>query len=210
MNLMEYSNTGAAASAALEHLSEETIDLHACGRLYGEALDTAEDHLLICAHCRARQHEADVFFKTLMESPVARQERSEVEAKIAARARRISAGWWLVPVLAMLVVYLGWPLADRGRPAEVTLLAMRGAGGSLTAPANRPLVLRLDLTGLAAQGKLRAEIVDEAGRLQQKLAVDNIGGQLVGRANAAPAGLYWVRLYDGDRFVREYKLERQR
>lgn len=206
---MEYSNTGTAMSAMLEHLSEETMDLHACGRLHGDALDAAEDHLLICAQCRARQHEADVFFKTLMESPVAQQAKGEIERKIAARARRMSAGWWLVPVFAMFVAYLGWPSADRGPAAEVTLLAMRGTGDSLTAPANRPLVLKLDLTGIAADGALRAEIVNEAGRLQQKLTVERSGGGLVAHADAAPAGVYWVRLYDGLRLVREYALERK-
>ena len=206
---MNYSNTGSGVTLAiLEHLSEETIDLHACGRLSGEALDSADDHLLICEPCRQRQAEADAFFRTLMASPVARQVRSDVEKKIAARARRFSAGWWLVPAFAMLgfVVFQNQPGSAPTPPVEVTLLALRSGPGTLTAPAGRPLRLRLDLTGLSAETGLRAEVVTITG---QRLFMGDArldGGHAVIAAPALGQGVHWVRLYRGGTLLREYTL----
>ncbi len=206
---MNYSSSGTGAvMPALQHLSEETIDLYACHRLSDEALNIAEQHLLICEHCQRRQQEADDFNRLLKAAPVAAQQaRSDLEKKIAARARRLGAGWWLVPAFAMLgfVIYQSRPLEQP--PAELTLLAMRGESPSASnAPAGRTLLLRLDLTGLEAAAPLRVELADANGQTQASADARLEGGQAVVRLPGVAAGSHWVRLFRGQTLVREYAL----
>lgn len=206
---MKYSNVQAGAmTPALAHLSEETMDLYACGRLSGGALDLAEEHLLICDACRERQQEADTFYRTLKKSPSFQQSRPGTEPRWYRSWSRIPLGWWWAPALAALALVLAvsLPRGANPEPVELQLRAQRGGSGEAAGTAGRPLILRLDLSGVEARGELRAEMVNEDGSLREGMAVKRENGLAVARAGAAPPGVYWIRLYTGNQLLREYAL----
>jgi hypothetical protein len=98
--------------------------------------------------------------------------------KVAARARpwperAAKPRWWsfprLIPAFAALaflaIAAVTFPFVHHGvaAPFAVNLRTMRGPATQATAPSRRPLVLELDLTGLAASPSYRIEVVDQSG-----------------------------------------------
>jgi anti-sigma factor RsiW len=188
------------------HMDEEDLERYSSGT--GSETDVAlyEEHLLTCERCRSKVREADEY-RSAMRFAIRRMQREE-------RTARQEAGWRMpagfpvyaaVACLALLMVF-----AVRSRAPQpgfaVTLSAMRGDGGTVSAPANRSLVLHPDLTGIAPQGSYRLELVGRNGdRLWQGSFTPSPQGVRIPKQ--AP-GLYFVDVYvPQGTLVREYGLE---
>jgi hypothetical protein len=127
-----------------------------------ESAECVERHLLICEICRQRLIEAEAYM-TAMNGAAQGLQHQERGAK----------GWrWsfprLVPAFAALafvaIAAITFPLVRRGvvAPFAVNLQTMRGPNQA-AAPSRRPLLLTLDLTGLAASPSYRIQMVDHSG-----------------------------------------------
>ena len=74
-------------------------------------------------------------------------------------------------------------------------------------PANRPLNLVIDRTDLPSSLSYRLEIVSSSGRPIWS-GIARVADEAISAEAAArfESGVYWVRLYSGDRLLREFRL----
>jgi len=63
-------------------------------------------------------------------------------------------------------------------------------------PQETPLVLHIDLAGVAAHDSYRIEVVDALGTLEAAFTTTPASGRLeVSAKRGLPAGRHWIRLY---------------
>ena len=181
------------------HLNEEDIEKYSLGELPGEQSAQFEEHLLICGGCRDRVEESDPF--VLAFQAAGREIRSE-----GPKIQRISVSsrWMALLAAAALIAAMAIFGITRGsRPGEfaVSLVAMRGPEQVATAPANTPLVLHADLTGLAQAPSYRVEVVDATGNAVWSGSLPDA------KLPARRPGVYFVRVFTpSHQLLREYGL----
>jgi hypothetical protein len=201
------------------HPSEEVLEEYSFGRIPEPALAALEEHLLICPVCQSQLLAVDDY-KALMKSGIVRFERVR-EASVAHSPRfwfpRLPGGINVFLAAAVLLVVsttvIAWRMyltaAAVSPAATVRLIALRGdeADASASAPANRPLNLVIDRTDLPSSLSYRLEIVSSSGR-QIWSGIARVADEAISAEAAArfESGVYWVRLYSGDRLLREFRL----
>jgi hypothetical protein len=171
-----------------------------------------EEHLLVCSACRERLRQADLCVNAFRGAAADVRRESERKGWFSTMFGGGRLVWAVVSVslaAVLLLVGLEWQARQRNGalPAELALVAMRGAGDHVAAaPAGRPLQLTLDLTGLPPQAAYRVEVVDQRG---QRLLETGVPGSapLVATVPALKPGDYLVRLYSPAQvLLREYSL----
>jgi hypothetical protein len=204
------------------HASEDRLEEYCLGRVPDEELEEIEEHLLVCPACQERLRVTDRYIRTM---------RAAIASLAAAPAP--SERWWeawfgflLKPLpvaalagLAALVLVWGVipSLRDtrQAAPVAVTLEAMRGGGETLhmRAPEKTPLILTLDLTGVAPLASYQVRLVDAGGsKVFETEARPEANHMTVHAPARLSRGTYWVRLYDradGNTPLREYGLKLQ-
>lgn len=191
----------------LPHLTEETAEQYAMGRLSEPEIEAVEEHLFVCAECQDLVTEAEDF------SRVARIATQELlnEPKQAP----VREAWWsrlftptpLFAAVACAALAFFVIVPRSTQTAVVDLQAMRGPETAAPAPSNADLTLRLSLRGLDVIEPLRVEVADASGNIAMKVdAVATSGELAVAKVEKLPTGVYWVRLYSGDEILREYGL----
>ncbi len=187
------------------HMDGEELEQYSVGTSSPEQTAALEEHLLTCEECRNQLQSTDEYVLAIRAA--AGHERR------AARSRRREWRFptWF-PALAavacglLLLVALRLWLAPSQPAARVDLVAMRGAGTTGTAPADRPLLLYPDLTRLAASPSYQIQVVDQNGRELRRSPMEAERGSV--RFRGLSAGTYFVRVYlPGGELLREYGLE---
>ncbi len=180
------------------HMDGDEIERYSFGDLPEDLSAKFEEHLLICETCRNRVTASDEMARSMQSAAqeIRRQESLDQESVWGSR--------W-VALLAAAALFLAFGLygfiRSSARPeVAVSLNAMRGSEPMTQAPARTPLVLNLDLTGLPASASYRLEVVDAAGNIVWRGALQ--GAKLPPRT----AGVYFVRIYTGSELLREYGL----
>lgn len=195
-----------------DHVPEEELEQYCLGSLVETRCARLEEHLLLCETCRDRLTETENYIAAMRQAgrQSGKQHAEQSAAGIVAgRARR---EWWpghLVPafvITALLVVCAAvWSGRHPGIPAPlpfaVELTAVRGSAPA-QAPAGRPLLLELDLTGLSDVQPLTGQVVDGWGGRRAEFPV---AAQV--RLKALPPGGYFVRIHKtSGELLREYAL----
>lgn len=189
------------------HVQEEELERYSLGDSAGAECAWVEEHLLVCAACRQRLEDHDIYVSSMGAAAAEwRASRPAVE-----RQRR----WFfprLVPVMAALIcvvvaaaVWLGRSGFQGASPAfAVALDTTRGMPLGAHAPAGRPLDLKPDFTGLAAFPHYDLRVVDRTGgQVARRETTPGADGRIPG----LPAGSYFVRIYSpGGELLREYTL----
>ncbi|HEY9142247.1 MAG TPA: hypothetical protein VIN93_15215 [Bryobacteraceae bacterium] len=165
----------------------------------------------MCETCRDRLTETENFIAAMRQA--SRQWSKEhaeerTTGVFAGRTWRQSWPGQLAPLLiaALLVVCAAVWFGRRSSvpvplPFAVELTAVRGAAPG-PAPAGRPLLLELDLTGLSEGRPFAGEVVDASGA---RVAQFPVGAPA--RVAALPPGGYFVRIYKSSgELLREYAL----
>jgi hypothetical protein len=204
------------------HFDEDILESYAMGHLSETKACGLEEHLLICHSCQNRLERTDDFIRSFrLAATVKRPSTPGRQEAVSGGGGWFSWfwGWRPLPVGAVMVMaalavamlaprQTGW----QGE-STIALTAMRGSAGIALAPAGRRLRLDLDTTALPG-ASYRVELADARGRTiwQSTVSKSPEDGRIqasVGRA--APAGLYWVRLYDPmtGQLAREYGLRAQ-
>lgn len=182
------------------HPRAEDIEKYSLGELPDESMDSFEEHLLLCASCRDQVQEHDEFVRSMQLA--GNQIRSSATA---GQPEGWARHWGLVLAAASLIataVIFAWMRGSARTEFAVNLSAMRGISAAATAPANTPLALHPDLTGLPAAASYRMEVVDASGRAVWR---GSSGG---GTLPARRTGMYFVRIYSPrSELLREYGLE---
>jgi len=194
-----------------DHVPEEELEQYCLGGLNEAKSSCLEEHLLLCEACRVRLTEAEEFVAAIREAGgrVCAQEGKESAASMAAGRAAGGAPWMrqVAPVvLAGVLAVSGvvWYSHRSGVPAPspvaIELTAVRGAAPG-QAPAGRPLLLKLDLTGLNDGQPFAGEVVDAAGKRVAQFPLN------APRLKALTAGSYFVRIYTSSgNLLREYSL----
>ncbi len=200
-----------------EHLRDEDFERYSMGDLRPDESERWEDHLLVCGACRARVEESDFYVAAMRKA--ATRLRTEARPSEQRSAWEAARQWWTAlpawaPVAAGLAVLaLSALLFFSGRPRPVTLAtytvhltAMRGSDIGNAAPANAPLILEPDLTGIPAAPIYALEVVDSGGKQMAHASLSPTGGSVP--IPPLAAGLYFVRVSSEDKkLYREYGLE---
>jgi hypothetical protein len=190
------------------HATDEVLELYSMGRLAEPDLGRFEEHLLVCGACQDRLAQEDDIRQGIRDGAAVLQ-----EPRTAVFRRLPRLAWISIIAAGCMIVFagIGWEsLGRRAAPASVILLqATRGAERtSLAAPAGKPLVVVLDLTGLPQSPQYKLEIVNAAGRpvFQSSNAPQNDKLQAA-VARGLAAGVYFVRVYTpAQELLREFAL----
>jgi hypothetical protein len=201
------------------HPTEDLLEEYSFGRIPEPALAALEEHLLICPVCQSQLLAIDEY-KALMKSGIVQFER-KCKASFAHSPRfwfpRLPGGINVFLAAALLLVVsttvIAWRVYLTAPPvspaATVKLIALRGdeADGSASAPAHRPLNLVIDRTDLPSSLSYRLEIVGSSGRKIWS-GIARVADEAISARAAArfEPGVYWVRLYSGNRLLREFRL----
>jgi len=189
------------------HLDDIQIESYSMGTVPAEAVDSIDEHLLICEYCRDRVARSDEYVRSMQTA--------------AARIRDREKGWsgWIprlpIPLLGVLtagvviaaVVGARWLNRLPVATAAISLTATRGSELSPTAPSQRLLQLSLDTAGVSAGPSFVVEVVDSVGKRIWQGDVHVDGATVAATVPPLSPGLYFVRLYSpAQNLLREYGL----
>jgi hypothetical protein len=198
------------------HPAEDLLEEYSFGRIREPALTPLEEHLLICAQCQTQLLAIDEY-RALMKSGITAFERKRQSAFVPSPHYlfpKIFANVLVAAAVFLMVAgVIGWrvyrPSTEVSEATIVRLIALRGGGGdgSAHARAGRRLNLVIDRLNLPSTLSYRLEIVNSSGR-QVWSGITRVAGQDISANVDANfrSGVYWVRLYSGERELREFGL----
>jgi hypothetical protein len=181
------------------------LERYCLGLVPAAELEAIESHLLVCAACQDRLRETEAYVRIMQQATaqaaadqLARQGRWRAIAEWFFRSTPATA---IAAAVALALVW-GFAPAFRSSPAmspvAVALDLTRGDENPLAhAPARRPLLLTLGLTGVAVLDSYHVRIVDARGAavLDAAAKPDHERLSVAASVRLAP-GTYWVRLYN--------------
>jgi hypothetical protein len=195
------------AQYLIRHVEEEMLERYCMHRTGEEEAAQIEEHLLVCDRCRQRVDETGTFVRAMKTG--AGQSR-DLPASAGGRWR----SWFAVPprvawafagtgaVVAGLFLMRVVPGRDSGAVAAVVLQSTRGESTPGQVPANRPMRLQPDLSGLPPFDTYVLQMVNASGATIWEGNFHPGAGALVA---GQKAGSYFVRLYSPSRqLLREY------
>jgi hypothetical protein len=193
------------------HVQAEELELFCLGGLSEVRFAHVEEHLFLCEICRDRLTETENYVAGMREASrqwTAEHAQNPAPAVVPIRHWRESWPGRLAPLSIAALLLIGallWFGRHAGAPAPlpfaVALTAVRGAAPE-AAPAGRPLLLELDLTGLGDGQPFAGEVVDAAGSRVARFTVATPT-----RVAALAPGAYFVRIYKtSGELLREYAL----
>lgn len=187
------------------HASEDALERYCLGLVPAAELETLESHLLACTACQDRLREAEAYVRTVQQAAaqaaadqLVRRSRWGMTAKGLFRAIPMAA------IAGAAALVLIWNFAPSFRPAPappplaVSLDLTRGdEDPRANAPAGRPLLLALDVTGLAPLDSYHVRVVDARGAaMVDAVAKPDHGRLTVATPIRLARGTYWVRVYN--------------
>ena len=182
------------------HPSDDDLELYSLGQLDEQRTAPLEEHLLVCEACQARVGEFDEYVHAMRAAlREAESEQQVPRTSLLARLLAIPKPVWAGAMAAVLALVFLVPWQPRGgEPFGVELQALRGAArAGAVAPAERPLALIVDLTGLELGREYRLEVVDSAGDGVWRGTVRPTEDKTpVALGRGLGRGQYWVRIYD--------------
>lgn len=188
------------------HPEPETLERYALGQLPESEAASVEEHFLVCGLCRNRLEQIEAFVAAaraaLADAKHGRTAGAPGKAPIALWS--LSGGVAMAAGLALVLIGIvaPWRSSMSGGPAQsVALLAMRGMGDARVSPGQ--LELKVDTTQLPEAGQYRLELVNSTGK--QVWVSSRLPKSPEIRAAVPPIGRghYWVRIYGGDKLIRE-------
>ncbi len=181
------------------HASEESLERYSMGTLGQAETATLEEHLLVCSQCQDRLTETDAFIRATRQAARKLQSRrSPARGKYLPRALLPKPIWAAVAAFSLVFAAAGvWTLRRQHQapPVAVALETFRGGLPGAQAPAGRPLLLRVDLTGLPESAAYDLEVVNAQGRSLRRVAIRRTAAPAQAEVAGLERGQYWVRLH---------------
>lgn len=196
------------------HPLEGVLEQYAMGRLNGPAVESLEEHILVCESCQDRLDFTETYIRG-MKSAMESAERKTAESRWRSRF----GDWFAMPpvwagvgaaaaILAIAGIFGSQYFARSGAPVALALTANRGETASV--PAKGPLDLTLDARDLPSGPNNRVQIVNANGLAmwETQAAVIQGGSVQVRVDKRLERGQYFVRLFAaGPSTPREYALQ---
>ena len=193
------------------HLEDGEIENYCMGAVSEEDSARYDEHLLICESCRNRVTASDEYVSAMQGAALQsrrQSRRAEIRRTFFPRLIPIFSAAALLGLIALAAVR-PW-VRSAGPAVAINLEATRGAGIEARAPAERELLLNLQLAGLPTQSSYRVEAVDRLGKVVWQGVVASQDAKAVASVPRKPAGTYFVRVYGASgELLREYGLELQ-
>jgi len=190
------------------HLGADDLESYSMSALPDELAERVERHLLICETCRQRLIEAEEYTAAMKGAARGLLQPARAAKRWRWSFPRLMPAFAALAFLAIAAVTV--PLVHRGvvAPFAVNLQTMRGPANQATAPSRRPLILTLDLTGLATSPSYRIEMVDHSGNPVWQGEFKSLGGAGSIAIPPQKRGLYFVRVaLPSGETLREYGLQ---
>jgi hypothetical protein len=192
------------------HPSEDQWEEYALGRVRGLALDSLDDHLLLCDQCQDKLAQLDAFINGLK----LQQGHSVWRPKLTPEAGRSwSRPAWLfrsaaiagVAAAGIAALLLARNIAPAA-PQKLVLESYRGSPDATPqARPGAPLDLSADLTDLPPGADPYIEVAAADGKIVKSKTLSPNGRAVIPKG--LPEGVYWIRLYAPEtRLVREFGL----
>jgi hypothetical protein len=179
------------------HPSEETIERYVRGKLSNDELDSFEEHLLACVACQSCAEALDIFVRTIREA-AHELEHQPPPRRDWLRSMPISSPRvaWTVAFIAAAALVIFIPSRNPGLQ-DISLAVTRGAESAVHGKAKVPIMLQLDLTGLAfLSDQYVVEVVDSSGNPVGTYKAPASGDKLTVKIpERLSAGQYWIRLH---------------
>jgi hypothetical protein len=197
-----------------EHPDDDIWEEYAFGRLGYQQEAAAEEHLLVCEHCRSKLADADQWVRG-MRLAAARgnppeRTRRVLEPSRIRTAKFASAGSIALACVAGLL-WIGPLRSVPGvGPVTVPLRSLRaGSEAAMNhAPEKHPLDLWISLGDVPSSPQYRLEVATFRGKaVWSGVAVKKDGALSAHVAKSLGAGIYWVRLYGSSELLAEYGLK---
>jgi hypothetical protein len=191
---------------ANRHVEEEELELYSTSTMNEAQSAAVEEHLLVCANCRARLDEMDSFVRGVRAAGKKIRGTSGLRERVRAHPRVMlaCAAGVAFTVGPLLVNRISVSPAETA-PRPVTLEATRGAKGTAEAPAGASLMLEPDLSGLPVLDRYSLEMVDATGAAVWQGEMAAKSPRVI--AAGQKGGLYFVRIFSPSRqLLREYGL----
>jgi hypothetical protein len=188
------------------HADEEELERYSLGDSAEEECAWLEEHLLVCADCRQRLEDQDIYASSMARAAAEwRADHPPVEPRRWFFPRMVPATAAVICLATAGGLWLVRSSFRRTPPAfAVTLNATRGMAMGAYAPARRSLDLKPDFTGLAAFPHYDLRVVDRlGGQVARVEATPGAASRIAG----LPPGAYFVRIYSpAGELLREYAL----
>jgi len=205
-----------------QHPEEDALELYSMGKLSDPGLSALEEHLLACPECQQRLGEMDSYVRAMRDAAAKLREESAAEQAESFRGllavlhglrpAAVALGVGVV-LLGLFWLVASWrPVGSEQTPVAISLQAIRGGepAAGARAPADRPLLLEIDLTGLPSQQEYALEVAGSTGEPLWQAVVRSASGRIrVRPSRTFRPGAYWVRLFsDGGKtdLLREFSL----
>jgi hypothetical protein len=195
------------AQSSTAHLSEEQLEKYLLQQVSEPAAAAVEEHLLVCEHCQTQLEELESFTKTFRAvAPVLAREDAQTEPSglIAWLRQQLrnpfpALAFGAAAALVFFMAPMAWQSGSVSGPAVTIELQAVRAATVPQAPEGRPLIFRIDLSGLSPAATYRAELAKDDGETVLTRAVNPTAAVApVEVAEGLPAGRYWLRLYGPD------------
>jgi hypothetical protein len=194
-----------------DHVTEEELEQYCLSGLAEARCGRVEEHLLLCETCRDRLTETENFIVAMRQAGRRWCDGHRQERTARAGAGGMGSAAWFgriapIVIMALLVVCAAVWSGHRSSappplPFTIELTAVRGAAPG-RAPAGRPLLLELDMTGLSDGQPFAGEVVNASGGRVAQFPVGTPA-----RLKALASGGYYVRIYKSSgELLREFAL----
>ncbi len=187
------------------HASEDALERYCIGSASAAELEGIESHLLVCPACQERLRETETYVRTMQQATA-----QAVANQLAKDYRWRGLRDWVFrslpasAIAAAVALALVWGFAPSiGRapatlPVAVALDLARGDESPRAhAPSHQPLLLTLNLRGVATLDSYQVRIVDaQGGGVLDATAKPDHERLSVPASIRLARGTYWVRLYN--------------
>jgi hypothetical protein len=186
------------------HIDDESLEQFVFGRLAEACTESLEEHLLICEQCRANLTNTEQYIKAMALGAARLRRESENRTGIARffeifrldQFRLPATAWAAAAVAVCAVLFLSTTNLRRSEPNlapfSATLIAFRSA--ALPVPANHPLRLRLDTSGLTLPPMVHMTLVDSDGSMIEEQTAPPAPFVDFQTSRPLTAGAYYVRI----------------
>ncbi|HLJ49829.1 MAG TPA: zf-HC2 domain-containing protein [Bryobacteraceae bacterium] len=193
------------------HIEPDRLERYSMGQLSEMEIASVEEHLLVCAGCRADLEQMDEFVAAARQALADIPRKAQLDLPLENFPKH--HGWSVgkaILIAAVLILTAApfslWrPFWNTPIHQQVLLQANRGPDTPQVSPGY--LDLRLATPGLTEPGSYQVQLINSTGSpLWSGIGALHRGEVTAAVTSVVSSGQYWVRLFANGQLIREYGL----